>query len=104
MKKILMFLILIILFTGCGKKNENKLEVKFQELGNDYFANYMIGSAQNLDIATISIYDLKQANEIIDAGYDLSLFKNCDDSSMIKIYLKEGTTQIEKYEFELNCK
>lgn len=104
MKKIIIFLILIILITGCGKSDSNQLEDKLKELGNDYFANYMIGSSQNLDIALISIQDLKQANELVGANYDLSLFKNCDDNSMVKIYLKSGTTQIEKYEFILNCK
>jgi len=104
MKKIILFLGVILLVCGCGKVDENELEAKFQELGNDYFSNYMIGSAQELDIALITLSDLKDANEIMDTEYDLSLFKNCDDDSNIKIYLKSGTTQIEKYEFELKCK
>ena len=104
MKKKILFLLLVLLFTGCGKVDTNKLENKLQELGNDYFSNYMIGSAQNLDVALISIADLKEANTIVDANYDLSLFKNCEDTSMVKIYLKSGTTQIEKYEFDLKCK
>lgn len=104
MKKIILFLGVILLACGCGKVDENELEAKLQELGNDYFSNYMIGSAQELDIALITLSDLKDANEIMDTEYDLSLFKNCEDDSNIKIYLKSGTTQIEKYEFELKCK
>lgn len=104
MKKIVLFLSVIFLISGCGKVDENKLQVKMQELGNEYFSNFMIGNALELDVALITLADLKEANEIMDTGYDLSLFKRCTDESNIKIYLKSGTTQIEKYEFELNCK
>lgn len=102
MKKIILFLGVILLLCGCGKKDINKLEDKLQDLGNDYYSKYMIGS--NLDVALISIKDLKDANELVGENYDLSMFKGCSDESNIKIYLKSGTTQIEKYEFELNCK
>ena len=104
MKKILLFICIVLLITGCGKVDENKLESKMQELGNDYFSEFMINNAVSLDIAVISLADLKEANDIMDAGYDLSIFKNCTDESNVKIYLKSGTTQIEKYEFEFFCK
>lgn len=104
MKRVILFFSVILLLSGCGKVDENKLQTKMQELGNEYFSEFMIGNAISLDVAMISLSDLKEANEIMDAGYDLSMFKGCTDESNIKIYLKSGTTQIEKYEFELNCK
>lgn len=100
MKKII-FIICLLFIVGCGKQDINKLEDKLKDLGNDYFSNYMIDNAQQLDIALITIADLKQANEIMDSNYDLTIFKNCKDESSIKIYLKSGTTQIEKYEFDI---
>lgn len=104
MKKNLLFLGIILLLCGCGKIDENKLESQLKELGNEYFSEFMIKNAASLDIALISLADLKEANEVMDAGYDLSAFAGCTDETNIKIYLKSGTTQIEKYEFEFFCK
>lgn len=103
MKKILLFVSIILLITACGKEKNVKLEEKLQELGNNYFSNFMIGNAAELDVAVVSLDNLKKANEIMDTNYDLTPFKNCTDESNVKIYLKNGTTQIERYEFELIC-
>ncbi|MDD3186953.1 MAG: hypothetical protein PHD02_00560 [Bacilli bacterium] len=100
MKKLLIMVACLLLITGCGS-NTNKLEEELTIIGNDYYSKYMIGN--NLDIAVISLKDFREVNENMGEDYDLSLFKNCDESTNIKIYLKSGTTQIEKYEFELNC-
>ena len=35
--------------------------------------------------------------------FDLSKLEKCDDDSVVRIYLKSGTMQIEKYEFDLKC-
>lgn len=103
MKKIIIFLISILLITGCGtKQNTKTLEEELTKMGTDYYSKYMKGS--NLDIAVIHLTELREANESIGETYDLTNFKDCEDTTNVKIYLKSGTTQIERYEFEINCK
>lgn len=102
MKKRYLVLLALFLLVGCGKVNKEKLQDKLTTMGNDYYSKYMKGS--NLDIAVITIKDFKEANENMSESYDLKDFSNCDENTSIKIYLKSGTTQIDKYEFEINCK
>lgn len=103
MKKIIIFLISILLITGCGSKtNAKTLEDELTTMGNDYYSKYMKGN--NLDVAVVSLVELREANESVGESYDLSKFKDCEETTSVKIYLKSGTTQIEKYEFEINCK
>lgn len=104
MKKVIIFLISILLLAGCGttKTKTKALEEELTKMGNDYYSKYMKGN--NLDIAVISLAELREANKSIGENYDLTNFKNCDDTTAVKVYLKSGTTQIEKYEFEINCK
>lgn len=104
MKKVLTGLICIIflfVLVGCGKNNATVLEEKLTEMGNDYYTKYMKSS--NLNVAVISLKDFKEANEVMDEAYDLSTFTKCNDETSIMIYLKNGTNQIEKYEFDLKC-
>jgi len=102
MKKWVVLFLLVLLISGCSKDTKNDLQKKLESMGNDYYSKYMIGT--NLDIAVISLKDLKDANDIMGETYDISKFSKCSDESNVKIYLEKGTTQIEKYEYELKCK
>lgn len=102
MKKKYLLLLALFLLAGCGKVNQNKLQDELTTMGNDYYSKYMKGS--NLDIAIITIKDFREANESMSETYNLKDFSKCEENTGIKIYLKTGTNQIDKYEFEINCK
>ena len=101
MKKILILTLLVFCLSGCVKKNEINYEKEFETLATSYYTKYQKG--MGLDIAEVYLIDLKEANELMGDNFDLSKVKKCDDDSVVKIYLKSGTIQIEKYEFDLKC-
>ncbi|MEG0826411.1 MAG: hypothetical protein RR404_02955 [Bacilli bacterium] len=102
MKKIVIILIISILLTGCGKIKPKTLEQQLETMATDYYSKYMINNG--LDVAIVSLKELKEANETMSETYDLSKFSQCDLSTKVKITIKKGTNQIENYKFELNCK
>lgn len=102
MKKTILFSILLLMISGCGKEKTETLENKLEKLGIEYYSKYV--KNYGLDIVVVSLKDLREANELMDDQFDISNFKHCDEESNVKIKLKKGTTQIESFEFELNCK
>lgn len=101
MKKILFCFICLFCFTGCDTKEEFDYEKEFETLATSYYSEYQRG--MGLDIALVTLQDLKVANETMGANFNLSNLEKCSDDSSVKIYLKSGTMQIEKYEFDLKC-
>lgn len=101
MKKLLICMLFVFCFSGCKDKNTFDYEKEFEMLATSYYTKYQKG--QGLNIAEVYLKDLKEANEKMEDTFDLSKLEKCDDDSVVRIYLKSGTMQIEKYEFELKC-
>ena len=101
MKKILFCFFLTICLCGCENNSNFDYEKEFETLATSYYTKYQ--KAVGLDIAEVYLKDFREANEKMGDAFDLSMFDNCDDDSVVRIYLKSGTIQIEKYEFDLKC-
>lgn len=101
MKKIIVSLFLMLCLSGCGKNDIFDYEKKFEVLATNYFEKYQMNT--NLDVAEVYLKDLKEVNEQLGENFDLTDMENCDDDSVVRIYLKKGTNKIEKYEFDLKC-
>lgn len=104
MKKVLIvsFLILSILVVGCGNK-QKEYEKVMKEYAKEHYEKYMSGWS-GVDVAQVSISLLKNANEQINANYDLSKLEKCTDESYVNIILNKETKKIENFEFHLDCK
>ena len=99
-KMVLGISILTILLTGCGKK-EAQYEKIMLEHSKQYFENYM--STLNLDIAEITVKMLEDANNEVNAGFDLSKLNNCSKESKVELHILKETKAVESYSFEMYC-
>lgn len=106
MKKILLVAVLVVSLTlaGCGNNNAKieNMEKAMEEYGRHYFENYV--PVQGMSQVEIKIADLKNAAEYANADYDFSKLEGCTENSMVKLILKPDSREIEKVEFEMNCK
>lgn len=99
MKKIIIFVMTIILVSGCGMSKE-KYEKILEGYAKTYYERHMDG-VDNQQQAEITLQMLKKANEVGD-GYDLSKLKKCKDSTTVIINLDENKN-IVGYEYKLKC-
>lgn len=105
MKKVLLVAVLVISLTlaGCGNQAKTeKYEKTLEEYARNYFEKYV--PVQGMSQVEIKIADLKNAVDHANADYDLSKLEGCTENSMVKLILKPNSRDIEKVEFELNCK
>ncbi len=101
MKKTLLIAVLCSFFlVGCGKQNE--YEEAMREYATTFYNNYQKGS-EGLDIPTISIKQLKEANEAIGANFDLSRLEKCSDESYVELIIDENSKDVKDVKFFLQC-
>lgn len=104
MKKILIFSLLTcsLFLIGCSAKNE--YEEAMEKYATDFYNSSVKGNEGISNPYSISISQLKNANEQIQAGYDLTSLESCTDDSYIEISFDENTKEIQEYKFYLQCK
>ena len=103
MKKtlIITFLIGSLLFVGgCG--SQSKYEETMREYATTFYNNYQKGS-EGLTTPTISIQQLKDANEQVQAGFDLTSLEKCTDDSYVELVIDEATKDVQDVKFFLQC-
>ena len=100
MKKYLLSLSLIFL-VGCN--NQEKYEEAMRDYATSFYNNYQKGSV-GLTNPTISITQLKEANEQVQANYDLSRLEGCEDKSYVELIIDEETQDIKEIKYFLQCK
>lgn len=108
-KKILILSVTLfsLLAVGCGNSKaakQEKINQKMEEYARDYYATYILGKVEGLDIPEISIDNLENANANGGANYDLSDLKNCTKDSYARLILKENKRDIDTVELKMNCK
>ena len=52
---------------------------------------------------TISIQQLKDANEQVQAGFDLTSLEKCTDDSYVELVIDEATKDVQDVKFFLQC-
>ena len=93
MNKFLVLLLLpsLILLSGCN--NQKKYEEAMSEYATAFYN----------DNPTISITQLKEANELVQANYDLSRLEGCEDQSYVELVIDEQTQDIKEIKYFLQC-
>ena len=102
MKKLILILTLLFIFTGCSKR-ENNYEEIMKEYATEHFNLHMSGSEFLID-PNISLSDLKNAVALMGDKYDLTKLSNCKNTSYVTLILNKETNQIIDYKFYLECK
>lgn len=97
----LTFVFVCLCVAGCGK-SESKYEKTMQEYAKKYYELHMSGTEGQTEFR-VSIEGLKKAIEIVGDTYDMSKLSDCDDKSYVDIFVKEGTKEIDHYEFHMTC-
>lgn len=102
MKKIIITTVAICLLfsVGCGKLA--KKEAVMKEYATDFYEKYQKGAVSLTD-PTVYISQLKNANEQIDAGYDLSKLDGCNDDSYVELKIDESR-EITEIIYHMDCK
>ncbi len=102
MNKFLVLLLLpsLILLSGCN--NQKKYEEAISEYATAFYNDYQKGSI-GLTNPTISIAQLKEANELVQANYDLSKLDGCEDQSYVELIIDEETQDILEIKYFLQC-
>lgn len=103
MKKALIVTVLtcsLILIVGCG--NQSKYEETMREYATTFYNNYQKGN-EGLTNPTISIQQLKDANEQVQAGFDLTELEKCSDDSYVELVIDETTKDVQDVKFFLQC-
>lgn len=107
---IALLIILIISLCFYFKTKENKNELKDTITENKEIINYAIDYYNNLiNINNINEYDvtvkmLKDAITYGIANYDQTTLEQCEETSYVKLFIKQDSNEYEKYENHLICK
>ena len=100
MKKILFISIIVILFTGCNKQEKYEEAMKFNAVS---FYNEYQKNQTGLTNPTISIKQLKDANQYVNANFDLIKLKKCSDESYVELIINQNNGEIIDTKFYMNC-
>lgn len=103
MKKILVVVVLVCssILVGCGNKS-NEYEELMRSHATTFYNNYLKGN-EGLKETTVSIANLKDANEQVQAGFDLSGLEKCSDDSYVELVIDENTKDVQDVKFFLQC-
>lgn len=105
MKKglVISFMLVSLLLVGCGNK-QKKYESALNENAKQYYETFMKKYAKgSVDKVEITLKELKQANSVGSANYDLSSLEKCTDSSTIIYVLDKKSGNIKETQYKLNC-
>ena len=96
----LIFMFSLVLLVGCD--NQEKYEEAMSEYATTFYNDYQKGSI-GLTNPTISITQLKEANEMVQANYDLSRLEGCKDQSYVELIIDEETQDVKEIKYFLQC-
>lgn len=105
MKKGLVISVMLVslLLVGCGK-SQKKYESALDENAKNYYETFMKKYAKgSVDKVEITLKELKQANSVGSANYDLSALEKCTDSSTVIYTLDKESGDIKGTQYKLNC-
>lgn len=100
MKKLLLVLVTLTLLVGCS--NQKEYEKAMKENATLFYNEYQKGQ-QGLTNPTISIKQLKDANEYVDANYDLSKLEECKDESYVELIIDQDTKEVTGAKYYMQC-
>ncbi len=102
MKKILIITALAcsLVLVGCG--SQEKYEEVMKEYATTFYNNYQKGS-EGLTNPTVSIKQLKDANEQVQASFDLTKIEKCSDDSYVELIIDETTKDVKDVKYFLQC-
>ena len=100
MKKTLLVLVALTFLIGCN--NQKKYEETMKENATAFYNDYQKGQ-EGLTNPTISIKQLKEANEYVDANYDLSKLEKCTDESYIELIIDQNTKEVTDVKYFMQC-
>ena len=103
MKKILAIMVLAssLLLVGCG--DQSKYEDTMKDYATTFYNNYLKGNEGLPNPYQVSIQQLKDANEQVQAGFDLTPLEKCTDDSYVELVLDENTKDVQDVKFFLQC-
>ena len=99
MKVLTILGLALILFTGCGNKDEQIAEA-MESYVRDYYETYIAGKGYGIDIPEITVTNLKAATQ---RDYDMSLFEDCTDTSYAVLNIDDEENII-SVDLHMNCK
>ena len=100
MKKLLLVLATLIFLVGCN--NQKKYEEAMKDYAISFYNAYQKGQ-EGLTNPTISIKQLKAANEYENTNYDLSKLEKCKDESYIELIINQDTKEIMDIKYYMQC-
>ena len=100
MKKILLVLVMLSFLVGCN--SQKKYEEAMKEKAISFYNEYQKGQ-EGLTNPTISITQLKEANELKNANYDLSKLEKCKDESYIELIINQDTKEVTDVKYYMQC-
>ena len=102
MKKVIVLTILACSLILVGCDNQSEYEEIMRDYATTFYNNYQKGS-EGLTTPTISIQQLKDANEQVQAGFDLTGLEKCTDDSYVELVIDENTKDVQDVKFFLQC-
>lgn len=100
MKKILLILALPLCLFGCD--NQKKYEEIMKDYAISFYDKYQ-KDQEGLTNPTISIEQLKNANEYVNDSYDLEKLKNCQEQSYVELIIDQTTEEIKEIKYFMQC-
>ncbi len=100
MKKLLLVLVTLTFLVGCN--NQKDYEKAMKDNATSFYNNYQKGQ-EGLTNPTISIKQLKEANEYVDANYDLSKLEKCTDDSYVELIIDQDTKEVTDVKYFMQC-
>lgn len=109
MKKTLLAFVLIVSITmvGCGKESTENLEKKMEEYATTYYERYgtlVTGVPMDYEVTLGALRDMNESGNVDEKDkFDLSMFKDCKDSTKATIKATIDQT-VDSVKVKLNCK
>lgn len=98
MKKCIIFVICLLLLTGCSGKKQKRLEA-MERYGKEYYEQY--GKTYDVDEYSVTLEHLRDANEKLKQNYDLTVLEKCEGTTSIIFQIKNN--EIKNFKIKLNC-
>lgn len=102
MKNLLVLTILSCSLILVGCNNQNKYEEIMRDYATTFYNNYLKEN-EGVTSPIISIQQLKEANDQVQAGFDLTGLEKCSDSSYVELIIDENTRDVQDVRFFLQC-
>jgi hypothetical protein len=104
MKKLLLVSMLLSVFlVGCKKEEKNYEEI-LKSSAEEYVEKYSSSVIGLVDVFTVSVADLKNANNNGGGDFDIAFFEGCTDDTQVSMSIDSETKEVVEYEYLIKCK